>query len=61
MRLYTEDGINDISRKILLICKKYVSYYLKELINSCITSGVYHTVFKNAQITPTHKKAPFIT
>ena len=56
MRLNKEGSINHISRKILDICKNFVSHYLKELFNFCITSGVYPNVFKIAQISPIHKK-----
>ena len=58
MRLNKEGGTNDISRKFLVICKYYVSCYLKEIIEFCVISGVYPNVFKNAQITPIYKKGP---
>ena len=56
MRLNKEGGINDVSHNFLVICKNYVSYYLKELLNFCITPGVYPNVFKNAQNTLILKK-----
>ena len=56
MRFNKEGGINNISRKFLIICKNYVSYYLKDPFNFCIISGISPNVFKIAQITPTHKK-----
>ena len=37
MRFNKEGGINDVSRKFLVICKNLVFYYLKELFNVCIT------------------------
>ena len=55
MRLNKEGGINDISRKFLVIWRNYF-YYLKELFNLCFKSGVYPNFFKIVQITPTHKK-----
>ena len=56
MQLNKEGGINDVSRKFLILCKNHVSYYLKELFNFCIDSLVFPNVFKIAQITPIHKK-----
>ena len=50
MQLNKEGGINDV------MCKNYVSFYLKELFNFGITLGVYTNVFKTAQITHMHKK-----
>ena len=38
MQLNKEGGINDVSRKFLIMCKNHVSYYLKELPNFCIDS-----------------------
>ena len=57
MRINKESSINDVSRKLLVICKKFVSYYLKKLLNSCITSGVYPSVFKIAEIKSIDKKS----
>ena len=51
--------IIDVSRKILVICKNYVFYHLKELISFCILSSIYPNVFEFAQITPLHKKGSF--
>ena len=46
IRLNKEGSINDISRKILVVCKNYVSYYLrKKLFNFSIISGVYLDIF----------------
>ena len=56
MRQNKEGDVNDISRKILVICKSHVSYHLKELFNFCIISGIYPNVFKISQNTPIRNK-----
>ena len=59
IHLNKEGGINDVFRKYLLMCKNCVSSYIKEIFNFCIALGLYHFVFKSAQITPIHKKGSF--
>ena len=59
MQLDKEVCINDVSGKFLVICKNCVSYYMKELLNLCVTSGVYPNVFIIYQITPIHNKGYF--
>ena len=62
MRLNKESGINDVCRKLLLICKIYVSFYPKELLSFSFILDVYPNVFEFAQLTPIYiKKALFIT
>ena len=56
MHLEEKGGINDTFRKFLVICKSHSAYPLKELLNICITSGVYRDISKISQITPIHKK-----
>ena len=56
IRLNKGGGINDCSRKFLVICKNLVSYYLKEPFNFCITSDVYPNVYKNCSNTTILKK-----
>ena len=50
MYLNKEGSINDVSRKFLVMCKHYVSIYLKELFNFSITSDVYPNVFFNCSV-----------
>ena len=56
MQLNKEDGIKDVSRKFLIMCKNNVSYYLKELFNFCIDSFVFPIFFKLLIIHPFIKK-----
>ena len=56
MCLIKEGGINDISRKFLVMCKNHNAYHLNGLLNFCIASGVYSSIFKFIQITPIYKK-----
>ena len=56
MRLKEEGDINEISQKLLVMCKNHVAYHLKELLKFCITSGVYPNIFEIAHITHIHKK-----
>ena len=51
-----EIEINYISRKILIMCKNRVLYYLKELFNFCIDSLIFSNVLEIAWIPPIHKK-----
>ena len=54
MHLDKGGGINEVSRKFLVTCRNYVSCYLKELCNLCITSGLHPNVFRFPQVTPFH-------
>ena len=56
MCLNTEGGTSDVSLKSLVIWENHVVYYLKELLNFCITSGVYPNIFEIVQGTHIHKK-----
>ena len=56
MQLNKESIVNEVSRKFLVMYNSYIPYYIKELLNSCITSGDYPNVFKISQNTPIHMK-----
>ena len=56
MCLNKKIGINDISRKFLVICKNHVAHHLKELLNFCITCGVYPNFFFNFPNKSMYKK-----
>ena len=56
MGLNKKGGMNDISRKFLVMCKRLVVYHLNKLFKFSITSGIYSNISEIAQITPVHKK-----
>ena len=45
--LNKEGDINDVSRKILVMCKSYVSFNLREPLKFSITPGAYPNIFEN--------------
>ena len=45
MCLNKEGGINNITRKIFVMCENLVAYHQKELLNFCRTSGVHSNIF----------------
>ena len=56
MQLNKGGGINDVSRKFLIMCKNHASNYLKELFNFCIDSLVFQMILKLFKIHPFIKK-----
>ena len=49
MSLNKEGDINDVYLKLLIMCKNHVAYHLKDILNVCVTSGVYPNIFEIAQ------------
>ena len=48
--------LNDIPTKIVKLSNTVISFYLSEIINTCIRQGCYPDLLKIAQIIPIHKE-----
>ena len=48
-------GVDGVSVRLLRIAAPAIAPSLTSLINTCISSGVFPTVWKKAKVTPLHK------
>jgi hypothetical protein len=49
-------GLDGIGTKFLKMCSKIISKPLKKIFNLSLSSGLFPSAFKQAKVTPIHKK-----